>query len=153
MTDARGADGTLLPDCVRLTRLGRLLRRTSLDELPQLWNVIKGEMSLIGPRPLMVDYLPCYTQRERWRHDVRPGITGLAQVSGRNMLPWDERLDLDVRYVKTESLWLDLRIIILTVWKVVRRKDVVDAPDTVLEPLATCRRRTKSSAKREATIQ
>ena len=139
MTDARDSSGEFLPDAVRLTRLGRLLRKTSLDELPQLWNVIKGDMSLIGPRPLRVDYLPYYTEREQRRHDVRPGITGLAQVSGRNLLPWDERLDLDARYVETQSLWLDLRILLLTVWKVVRRSDVVEVPDTVLEPLATYR--------------
>jgi lipopolysaccharide/colanic/teichoic acid biosynthesis glycosyltransferase len=142
MTDDRDAGGALLPDRMRLTGLGRLLRRTSLDELPQLWNVIKGEMSLIGPRPLRVDYIPYYTKRERRRHDVRPGITGLAQVSGRNVLPWDERLEMDVSYVERRSLMLDLQLAALTALKVMRRSGVVDAPGQVLPPLSVCRRET-----------
>src|SRR3990172_2045989 len=115
MNDARGPDGRLLPDCQRLTRLGRFLRRTSLDEWPQLWNVLRGDMSLVGPRPWLARYLPYYTERECLRFDVPPGITGWAQVRSRNRLGWDERLSLDIWYVENWSLALDLRIIVLTV--------------------------------------
>lgn len=115
MTDERAADGNLLSDRARLTRLGRLLRGSSLDELPELWNVLKGEMSLVGPRPLLMEYLPHYSLRERRRHEVRPGITGLAQVSGRNAIGWKDRLDLDVSYVETMSLAVDIRILIRTI--------------------------------------
>jgi lipopolysaccharide/colanic/teichoic acid biosynthesis glycosyltransferase len=124
MTDARDASGELLPDEVRLTRFGRFLRSTSLDELPELWNVLKGDMSLVGPRPLLVEYLDRYTAEQARRHEVRPGITGLAQVSGRNAISWEERLALDVWYVDNRSLWLDLKILAMTVWKVVRREGV-----------------------------
>ena len=120
MTDARGPDGALLADDRRLTRFGRFLRSSSLDELPELWNVARGDTTLVGPRPLPTSYLPRYTAREACRHEVRPGITGLAQVSGRNGLAWEERLELDVRYVETRSLGLDLRILARTVSQVLR---------------------------------
>ncbi len=119
--------GRALAPRERLTPTGRLLRQLSLDELPQLWNVLRGEMSLVGPRPLYAEYLPYYTERERRRHLVRPGLTGLAQVMGRNTAPWDERLELDVRYVESKSLSLDLRILMKTVGKVLARSDVLDA--------------------------
>ena len=120
MTDARGAEGRLLNDKDRVTGLGRLLRRCSIDELPQLWNVLRGEMSLVGPRPLLMEYLPRYSQEQMRRHLVKPGITGLAQVSGRNAMSWEERFRLDVWYVDHHSLWLDLRILALSVLSVVR---------------------------------
>lgn len=123
MTDARGNDGDLLPDSERFTTVGRRLRKSSLDELPQLLNVIRGDMSLIGPRPLRLRYLPYYTEREKLRHDVRPGITGLAQVSGRNSIGWDKKLELDVRYVETLSLPNDIRILFQTLEKVLRGGD------------------------------
>jgi lipopolysaccharide/colanic/teichoic acid biosynthesis glycosyltransferase len=110
----------------RLTPTGRILRQLSVDELPQLWNVLRGEMSLVGPRPLYVEYLPYYTERERKRHQVRPGLTGLAQISGRNRSQWDDRLEMDVRYVEASCLWLDLRILMTTVVRVLRREDVMD---------------------------
>lgn len=124
MRDARGPDGTPLPDAERLTGLGRFLRASSLDELPELWNVLRGDMSLVGPRPLLVEYLDRYSPRQARRHEVRPGITGLAQVSGRNALGWDERLELDVRYVDERTFWLDLRILLLTLGTVVRREGI-----------------------------
>lgn len=124
MTDARAADGTLLPDSQRLTRLGRFLRKTSLDELPQLWNVLRGEMSLVGPRPLLPEYLDRYTPEQARRHEVRPGITGWAQVNGRNATTWEERLRQDVWYVDNWSLWLDFKILWMTVVKVLRREGV-----------------------------
>ena len=124
MLETTDASGALLPDDQRLTPLGRFLRRTSLDELPQLWNVLRGDMSLVGPRPLLMEYLDRYTPEQMRRHDVRPGITGLAQVSGRNNLPWEQRFDLDVWYVDNWSLWLDLRIIALTIRKVLRGEGV-----------------------------
>lgn len=128
MRNTKGADGKLLPAPQRITRLGLLLRKTSLDELPQLLNVLRGEMSFVGPRPLLETYLPYYRERERLRHSVRPGITGLAQVSGRNHLPWDERLELDARYSETMSLGLDARIVGQTLLKVLRREGVIDVP-------------------------
>ncbi|MBC8067854.1 MAG: sugar transferase [Deltaproteobacteria bacterium] len=124
MSDACDAAGRPLPDAARLTRLGVLLRKTSLDELPQLVNVLRGEMSLVGPRPLSVRYLPYYSTREQTRHDVRPGITGLAQVSGRNEIEWDARLELDATYVETVSLLGDLRILARTVARVAGSRDV-----------------------------
>lgn len=129
MTDERDAEGNLLPDAERITRAGRFVRSTSIDELPQLWNVLKGDMSFIGPRPLLVRYLPYYTEREHRRHNVRPGITGLSQVSGRNKLKWDQRLEMDVRYVEDISFLLDLRIALNTVKKVFRQEDIVDVSD------------------------
>jgi sugar transferase EpsL len=125
MSNARGADGQLLPDHERrLTRLGRLLRRTSIDELPELINVIRGDMSLIGPRPLLMEYLPRYTREQARRHEVRPGITGWAQVNGRNTVPWERRFALDVWYVEHQSCRLDARILLLTVWKAAAQADV-----------------------------
>lgn len=124
MTDERGADGELLPDAQRLTSFGRFLRATSLDELPELWNVLRGEMSLVGPRPLLMEYLPLYSPEQARRHEVRPGITGWAQVNGRNAMSWEERFKLDVWYVDHRSLWLDLRILWLTVRKVLVREGI-----------------------------
>jgi lipopolysaccharide/colanic/teichoic acid biosynthesis glycosyltransferase len=122
MTSERGADGELLPDAVRLTPFGRFLRSTSLDELPELWNVLKGDMSLVGPRPLLVEYLPLYSPEQARRHEVRPGITGWAQVNGRNALDWEAKFKLDVWYVDHRSLWLDIKILWLTVKKVLVRE-------------------------------
>jgi lipopolysaccharide/colanic/teichoic acid biosynthesis glycosyltransferase len=127
MTDARDRSGALLPDSDRLTKFGRALRSTSLDELPELWSVLRGDMSLVGPRPLLVRYLPLYNERHRRRHDVRPGMTGLAQVSGRNAITWEEKLDLDVAYVERCSLTLDLRILWRTLRSVFRREGIAAA--------------------------
>lgn len=124
MTDARNSDGELLPDAERLTSFGRFLRVTSLDELPELWNVVKGDMSLVGPRPLLMEYLSLYTQEQARRNDVRPGITGWAQVNGRNAISWEEKFVLDVWYVDHQSFWLDLKILWLTVRKVFGREDI-----------------------------
>jgi len=124
MSDRRGPDGAPLPDAERLTPLGRFLRQTSIDELPQLVNVLRGEMSLVGPRPLLLAYLPLYTPQQARRHEVRPGITGWAQVQGRNGLSWEQKFDLDVDYVDRQSLRLDLRILCLTVHKVLRREGI-----------------------------
>ncbi len=121
-------------DDVRLTRLGRLLRTTSLDELPELWNVLVGDMSLVGPRPLLVEYLPRYSPRQARRHEVRPGLTGLAQVEGRNLVAWEERFELDVRYVDTHSLALDLRIIARTVSAVLRREGISGEGEATMAP-------------------
>lgn len=124
MTDERDAEGNLLPDADRLTKVGRFVRSTSIDELPQLINVLKGDMSLIGPRPLLVKYLPYYTDREQLRHSVRPGITGWAQVNGRNNLNWDERLECDAYYVENLSFLMDLKVLYQTVINVIKRKDI-----------------------------
>ena len=124
MTDTNDSNGNLLPDVQRLTRFGQLLRSTSLDELPALWNVFKGEMSLVGPRPLLVEYLPLYSEEQTHRHDVRPGITGWAQVNGRNAISWDEKFKLDVWYVYNHSFWLDIKILLLTVKKVFIREGI-----------------------------
>lgn len=124
MTSERGSDGELLPDAERLTGFGRWLRATSLDELPELWNVLKGEMSLVGPRPLLMQYLPLYSQEQARRHEVRPGITGLAQVNGRNAIGWEDKFKLDVWYVDNHSLWLDIKILWLTVKKVAVRDGI-----------------------------
>jgi len=131
MTDAKGPDGELLPDAERLTSFGSFLRRTSLDELPELWNIFKGDMSIIGPRPLLVGYLPYYTEREQKRHSVRPGLTGLAQVSGRNFIAWDERLAKDVEYVENLSFLTDMRILWKTVTVVLKKEDVAVETDSV----------------------
>lgn len=124
MLDGRTADGAELPDAERLTPFGRGLRATSLDELPELWNVLRGDMSLVGPRPLLMEYLPLYSPRQARRHEVRPGITGHAQVNGRNTVGWDERLEMDVWYVDHRSLALDLRILVKTVANVLRRRGI-----------------------------
>jgi lipopolysaccharide/colanic/teichoic acid biosynthesis glycosyltransferase len=124
MSDGRDTTGALLPDAERLTSFGRVLRSTSLDELPEMWSVLRGDMSLVGPRPLLTRYLPRYSERHRRRHEVRPGITGLAQVSGRNAITWSEKLDLDVEYVERCSLALDVRILWRTARSVVRREGI-----------------------------
>jgi len=124
MTDARGEDGSLLSDTERLTPLGKVLRSTSLDELPELWNVLKGDMSLVGPRPLLVEYLDRYTPEQGRRHEVRPGITGWAQVNGRNTLSWEDKFKLDVWYVDHRGFWLDVKILFLTAWKVFQRDGI-----------------------------
>ena len=133
MTNARSADGALLPDAERLTRFGRFLRSTSLDELPELWNVLKGEMSLVGPRPLLMDYLPLYSPEQARRHEVKPGITGWAQVNGRNAISWEEKFQLDVWYVDNQSIWLDIKIIWLTFRKVLFR-DGISPEDQEIMP-------------------
>lgn len=132
MTDACDDQGKLLPDAQRLTPFGRWLRSTSLDELPELVNVLKGEMSLVGPRPLLVQYLPRYTPEQARRHEVPPGLTGWAQVNGRNALGWDEKFRLDVWYVDHRSMWLDLRILVLTAWKVLRRDGINAAGEATM---------------------
>lgn len=124
MRDAVDADGTLLADSERMTPFGSFLRASSLDELPELWNVLKGDMSLVGPRPLLMEYLPLYSPEQNRRHDVRPGVTGWAQVNGRNALSWDEKFKLDVWYVDNQSLRLDLKVIFLTVKKVVVKEGI-----------------------------
>lgn len=126
MTDERDESGKLLPDNKRLTKFGKILRATSLDELPELWNIFKGDMSLIGPRPLLVSYLPYYTEEEKLRHSVRPGLTGLAQVSGRNYLDWDNRLKKDIEYVKKLSFLMDLKVIFLTVKVILVKENVAE---------------------------
>ena len=132
MTDARRPDGALLPDADRLTPFGRFLRASSLDELPGLWNVLKGDMSLVGPRPLLVEYLPLYSPEQARRHEVRPGITGWAQVNGRNAIGWDDKFKLDVWYVDHRSLWLDLKILWLTVKKVLVRDGISAAGEATM---------------------
>ena len=124
MTDERDSTGELRPDAERLTPFGRWLRATSLDELPELINVLRGDMSLVGPRPLLMEYLPLYNDRQRRRHEVRPGVTGWAQVNGRNAISWPEKFELDVWYVEHRSLWLDIRILWLTVMAVLRRSGI-----------------------------
>ncbi|MEL3960605.1 sugar transferase [Lysinibacillus endophyticus] len=133
MTNERDASGNLLPETIRLTNFGLLLRSTSLDELPQLFNILKGEMSLIGPRPLLVEYLELYNDHQKRRHEVRPGLTGLAQVSGRNYLSWEEKFNLDVEYIDNISLLNDLKILVLTIKKVVIREDIYEDPNKIME--------------------
>ncbi|MGN0300437.1 MAG: sugar transferase [Lachnospiraceae bacterium] len=141
MTDKRDEKGNLLPDSERLTKFGSMLRSTSLDELPEMFNILKGDMSLIGPRPLLVEYLPYYTEEERLRHSVRPGLTGLAQVSGRNYLAWDKRLARDVEYVNHISFIMDVRIIIKTIMVVLKKDDI--AIDTNIVEGNLCDERTR----------
>lgn len=124
MTDARGSDGQLLPDAERLTPFGQFLRSSSLDELPGLWSVLTGSMSLVGPRPLLMEYLPLYTPEQARRHEVRPGITGWAQVNGRNAISWEDKFTLDAWYVNNQSFWLDIKILLLTVKKVLIRDGI-----------------------------
>lgn len=146
MTDARDENGNLLPDEIRLTKLGKLLRKTSLDELPEAFNIIKGDMSIVGPRPLLVSYLPWYSEEEKHRHDVRPGLSGLAQVNGRNFVDWDHRLAFDIQYVKKITFAGDLRIILQTVLKFVKKEDI--AVDTnKVEPNFAEERRLKMQVK------
>lgn len=132
MTSETDANGRLLPDSARLTGFGKFLRSTSLDELPELWNVLKGDMSLVGPRPLLVEYLPLYSSRQARRHEVRPGITGWAQVNGRNALSWPEKFEYDVWYVDNRSMALDLRIIWLTIMRVARRDGISAAGEATM---------------------
>ena len=127
MLDTLDADGNPLPDEERLTKFGRFLRSSSLDELPELWNVLKGDMSLVGPRPLLEEYLPLYSPKQGRRHEVRPGLTGWAQVNGRNAISWDAKFELDVWYVDNRTMWLDLKIIWLTVHKVIKRDGIAAA--------------------------
>ena len=143
MTDERDANGELLPDSARLTKVGRFVRSTSIDELPQLFNVLKGDMALIGPRPLLVQYLPYYTKREQLRHTVRPGISGWAQVHGRNTAKWDERLELDAYYAEHVSLWLDLKVIAITIKNVLMRKDI-SVDSNAVEPYLDEERRNRN---------
>ena len=131
MTDERDAEGNLLPDKDRITAVGKFVRKTSIDELPQLINVLKGDMALIGPRPLLPEYLPYYTERERLRHTVRPGISGWAQVNGRNNCTWDEKLEYDAYYVEHLSLWMDIRVLLTTIKNVLGGKDVNVVPSAV----------------------
>ncbi|WP_457650545.1 sugar transferase [Profundibacter sp.] len=133
MKDTIGPDGLALPDAERLTPLGRKIRSTSLDELPGLWNVLKGDMSLVGPRPLLVEYLPLYSPEQARRHEVRPGITGWAQVNGRNAISWEDKFALDVWYVDNRTIWLDLKIIALTVKKVLLRDGIDDESGISME--------------------
>ena len=131
MTDERDADGNLLPDKDRITAVGRFVRKTSIDELPQLINVLKGDMALIGPRPLLPEYLPYYSEREKLRHTVRPGISGWAQVNGRNNVTWDQKLELDAYYVEHLSLWMDIKVLLTTIKNVLGGKDVNVVPSAV----------------------
>ena len=133
MTNEKDANGNLLPDEQRLVGIGKFIRSTSLDELPQLFNVLKGEMSFVGPRPLLEEYLPLYNQKQKRRHDVKPGITGWAQVNGRNAISWDQKFDYDVWYVDNQSFWLDIKILWLTFLKVVKRSDISSSTSSTME--------------------
>jgi len=141
MTNERDAQGNLLPDAHRLTNFGRFFRKTSLDELPELFNVLKGDMSLVGPRPLLMRYYPYFKSEELMRFSARPGITGLAQISGRNNLSWDSRIALDLKYVREVSFWLDLRILLTTVWRVFTRHGVQVDPGSAMLNFDEDRRR------------
>ena len=132
MKDANGPDGTPLPDSERMTQFGAKLRSTSLDELPELWNVLKGDMSLVGPRPLLMEYLPLYSEHQARRHKALPGVTGWAQINGRNAIDWPEKLNLDVWYVENRSLWLDIKIIVFTIKKVIKRSDISAAQEATM---------------------
>ena len=134
MTDERDAEGNYLPDELRLTRIGKFIRSTSIDELPQLINVLKGDMALIGPRPLLVQYLPLYSQKQARRHEVRPGISGWAQCHGRNAISWTDKFKLDVWYVDHVSLWTDMKVIWLTIIKVLKRADINEDGKATIEP-------------------
>ena len=133
MTDERDGNGELLPDEIRLTKFGRLLRSLSLDELPELYNILKGDMSFVGPRPLLVRYLPLYSERQAMRHNVRPGLTGLAQVNGRNLLTWEEKFEWDVKYVENISPWLDIKILFKTVLNVLKREGISSETSATME--------------------
>jgi len=134
MTNQRDPTGSLLPDAQRLTPLGRWLRSTSIDELPELINILRGEMSFIGPRPLLMQYLPLYSLEQARRHDVKPGFSGWAQINGRNTLSWEDKFRLDVWYVDHQSFWLDLRIFLLTIWKVIRREGISAVGEATMAP-------------------
>ena len=139
MTDERDEEGNLLPDEVRLTEFGKMLRASSLDELPELFNILKGDMSIIGPRPLLVSYLPWYTEEEKHRHDVRPGLSGLAQVNGRNYVDWDRRLQFDIEYVEKITFIGDVKIILTTIGKILKKSDVAVVTDDIEGNLAEIR--------------
>ena len=137
MTDKKDEKGNLLPDNFRTPNIGIMLRKTSLDELPELFNILKGDMSFVGPRPLIVDYLPYYTEEERLRHTIRPGLTGLAQINGRSFLTWEKRFELDNEYVNNCSLWQDLKIIYKTFWQVLRKKNVANTQEIKVDEKGT----------------
>ena len=145
MTDQKDASGNLLPDGERLTSFGRWLRASSLDELPELWNVLKGDMSLVGPRPLLMEYLPLYTTEQARRHDVRPGITGWAQINGRNAISWDEKFALDVWYVDNRTFWLDIKILWLTVKKVLVRDGISASGEATMPKFQGSQKQSKES--------
>lgn len=132
MTDERDTEGNLLPNEVRLTKFGKMLRSTSLDELPELWNVLKGDMSIVGPRPLLMDYLPLYNEEQAKRNNVRPGMTGHAQVNGRNAISWEKKFELDTWYVENQSLWLDFKIMLLTVKKVLIKEGINQSEEVTM---------------------
>ena len=140
MSNLKDKEGNLLPDDVRLNRYGKILRSTSLDELPELWNILRGDMAIVGPRPLLPEYLPYYTEQERHRHDIRPGLTGLAQVNGRNRVDWDRRFALDVQYVFHISMWEDIRILLRTVRQLIHHEDVSENTRVTEGNLAEIRR-------------
>lgn len=146
MTDKRDIDGNLLPDEYRLTKFGKFLRSTSLDELPELINIIKGDMAIVGPRPLLVEYLPYYTEEEKHRHDVRPGLTGLAQVNGRNTISWEEKLKYDTKYIKEISFYSDLKIIFKTIKKTIKREDILMGNEFVVGKFIDQRKNKKERA-------
>jgi sugar transferase EpsL len=133
MTEEKDSDDELLSDEARLTKFGRLLRKTSIDELPSLWNVLKGDMSIVGPRPLLMEYLPLYSKEQARRHEVKPGITGWAQINGRNVLSWEEKFEYDVWYVDNRTLLLDTKIILLTIWKVLKRDGINQSGHVTME--------------------
>jgi lipopolysaccharide/colanic/teichoic acid biosynthesis glycosyltransferase len=139
LTDECGPDGEILPDAVRLTPFGHFLRSTSLDELPELWNVLKGDMSLVGPRPLLMEYIPLYSSEQARRHEVRPGITGWAQINGRNALSWEDKFKLDVWYVDNHSFWLDVNILWLTVHKVLVRDGISAEGEATMHKFTGCK--------------
>lgn len=140
MTDEKDENGELLPDGVRLTRFGKILRSTSLDELPELWNILKGDMSIIGPRPLLVEYLSLYNEHQKRRHEVRPGLSGLAQVSGRNAIAWEDKFDLDIEYVENITFIGDLKVIFLTLKKVLIREGISSNTAVTMEPFSGSKR-------------
>lgn len=146
MTDKRDIDGNLLPDEYRPTKFGKFLRSTSLDELPELINIIKGDMAIVGPRPLLVEYLPYYTEEEKHRHDVRPGLTGLAQVNGRNAISWEEKLKYDTEYIKKISFYSDLKIIFKTIKKTIKREDILMGNEFVVGKFIDQRKNKKERA-------
>ena len=146
MTDKRDIDGNLLPDEYRLTKFGKFLRSTSLDELPELINIIKGDMAIVGPRPLLVEYLPYYPEEEKHRHDVRPGLTGLAQVNGRNAISWEEKLKYDTEYIKKISFYSDLKIIFKTIKKTIKREDILMGNEFVVGKFIDQRKNKKERA-------
>ncbi len=148
MSNEKDEDGNLLPDEKRLTKFGKMLRSTSLDELPELINIIKGDMSIVGPRPLLIKYLPYYTEKERHRHDVRPGLTGLAQVNGRNTVVWNERLKLDVEYVHSCTFMNDVKIVLKTIKKVIKKEDILVGTEHTMENLDVERKKISSANKK-----